>query len=299
MQKHIQELPRPATRATYEVTCRYCHETYPEPSSRVYTPLRELEHLLPNGEYCPAQKDGTNARKAELAQEVWKDLNQPLTKDEVKDRIQRWRLPAKTRPGLKALKENDENRVQLAKLREYYQGWVDHTHPESGRGLYLWGKKPGNGKTAAACALAFDLLQFGGTHHRPEWYGSHVLRLFPTVSVECWMVYDLFETQKKSFDGKADFDSEPLKKCDLLILDDMGKNPPTPHTLFALFSWLDMRDKYLRPTIMTANFSLDELAQRYLAVLGDDYERDIAAMQDRIAGSCTQIEFTGPSWRLG
>jgi DNA replication protein DnaC len=80
---------------------------------------------------------------------------------------------------------------------------------------------------------------------------------------------DLFELIKKSFNSDDSNEKSVLdyyKECHLLVLDDFGTVKPTDWVLQTLYSLINYRYEYMKKTIFTSNFSLDELAY----VLGDD-----------------------------
>lgn len=57
--------------------------------------------------------------------------------------------------------------------------------------------------------------------------------------------------------------TEPYLACDLLILDDLGTEPPTQYTTACLYNILNARINAARPTIINTNLSLSDLQERY------------------------------------
>ena len=78
-------------------------------------------------------------------------------------------------------------------------------------------------------------------------------------------IFERFEARKFGREaGEAvDADVERVLGCDLLILDDLGTEMTTPFVQSALYSIVNGRILGRRPTIVSTNLKLDELARRY------------------------------------
>lgn len=208
-------------------------------------------------------------------------------------------LPKRTMPGIHTL-QTGGNELELQFARRHFQEWKAGLHPASGRGLYFFGKKPGTGKTTLLTALAFDLLHWGGEHRHPQWQGEPLLHLFPRPTVQFWPLLTLIKHMKLSFNDRENrYDALELEQCDVLILDDLGKLPPTGWNMAEIFELVANRDAQMKPTWFSSNYSVQEIGARYALALGEQYHNDVDALTDRIAGNCEQVEFTGASWRLG
>ena len=243
------------------------------------------------------------AERVGLEAQVRARLDQP-TPERVAEILKRGNLPKRTLPGLRGLESLPANAAGLVAAREYYAEWSAGKHPGSGRGFYFYGS-PGTGKTTLLASLAFDLLHRGGQHSlpSPQWTGGALVNDFKRPSVQFWKLGVLLEKLKpkrgRQDEDEDEFSIEKIQECDVLILDDLGKVRPTDWNMLTLFSVLDVRDSELRPTWYSSNYSLDDLAARYIDALGKKYEPDVDALIDRIAGNCEQVEFSGPSWRVG
>ena len=72
-----------------------------------------------------------------------------------------------------------------------------------------------------------------------------------------------FEAQKFSHDESADARVKRMLACDLMILDDLGTEMPTPMAESALYTLINTRLVEGRSTIISTNLSFDEMARRY------------------------------------
>nr|DAF81932.1 MAG TPA: replicative helicase [Caudoviricetes sp.] len=145
-----------------------------------------------------------------------------------------------------------------------------------GRGLYLFGDV-GTHKTTMACAVLAGWIKLG---HGGALYAS---------SVD--LAAELMPTSKVREQRLAQ-----VKAAKLLVLDDLGKEPPTPWILATLFSIVDARwSSGTQHTIVTAQLAPSELAGR-LAERGD--EATAKAIVSRLAGMCSLIRCTGQDGRI-
>ena len=147
---------------------------------------------------------------------------------------------------------------------------------KQGCGWYIFGPQ-GTGKTTLAMAAARKLI----------WQLPRSSRKVFVVSS-----YDLMEAMRSI--GKEDKDLiNRAKSCAVLVIDDLGKEASnTPHACERLFSIIDTRDKDMRPTIMTSNYKLSELAQK---ITEGDAGKSIAS---RLYASCEQFPLEGKDRRL-
>lgn len=145
-----------------------------------------------------------------------------------------------------------------------------------GKGLYLFGDV-GTGKTTMACAVMAGWLKLG---HRGALYVS---------SVD--LAADLMPTSKT-----RETRLSQAKEARLLVLDDLGKEPPTPWILAELFAIVDARwAQGTAHTIVTSQLAPSELGAR-LAERGDD--ATAKAIVSRLSGMCSLVKCAGQDGRL-
>lgn len=142
---------------------------------------------------------------------------------------------------------------------------------EQGRGTYLYGA-PGRGKTwAAACCVRLAVAQ------------GRKCKLMTAKA--------LLDGIKAEWDGGERDVLQRAERYDLLALDDLGMERPTEWAMETLSRLIDSRTMEGLPTIITSNYSLGELRDRWGGMEG-------ARIVSRIAGSCERVEMTGRDRRM-
>lgn len=117
-----------------------------------------------------------------------------------------------------------------------------------GAGLYVQGCV-GSGKTYAASAIAKAFVVAG-----------YSVRIATTVSI--------LEEIKASYDDRTLPGIERFIACDVLIMDDIGKETASSWALTNLFQIINARYEDMRPTIYTSQYDVDSLLAR-MARCGD------------------------------
>lgn len=152
--------------------------------------------------------------------------------------------------------------------------------PEPGRnGLFIVGP-PGTGKTHLAAAIANKLINDGQI-------------------VVCMTMIDMLERIRRTFNGDGS-EAEVIRRyktAPLLIIDDMGKEPPTEWAISTVYNIINGRYEAYLPTIVTSNYSGGELEARMTPRETKDAMTARATL-DRIAEMCRAIALAGESWRL-
>lgn len=183
-----------------------------------------------------------------------------------------------TRENQKAL------RVCMA-YADSFEEKLPKNNPEPGRnGLFITGPK-GTGKTHLAAAIANKLMQQG-------------------TPVICMTMIDLLDRIKRTYEQNRQYGGEisegsvldTYKRVQLLIIDDMGKEPATEWAVSKVYAIINTRYEAYMPTIITTNYSDAELVRRLTPKdSGDPTTAD--ATIDRLREMCAAIVTTGDSWR--
>lgn len=121
-------------------------------------------------------------------------------------------------------------------IEAFLESW-----PNAGNLVFLGAV--GSGKTHAACAVLHELIRTDGV------YGRYVH--LPSLASELRRAEDWTETARELLSG--------LDQTDLLILDDVGREKSTDTLREALDAIIDVRWRFGRSTILTANFGRDDL----------------------------------------
>ena len=158
-------------------------------------------------------------------------------------------------------------------------GYKYHKKDNKQKGLYLSGSF-GSGKTFIVSALLNELAKDG--------YNS-IIVYYP----------ELLRSLKEGF-GNEDFNDRinEIKKCDLLLLDDIGAESITQWTRDEiLLPVLDERMNKGMKTYFTSNYSMEELEQQYRLV--NKPNNTIASLRilERIRTLSKPVELSGKSRR--
>ena len=110
----------------------------------------------------------------------------------------------------------------------------------TGRGLYIYSKTKGSGKTLLACCLANEIME-----------------RYNAVVKFCSVIDYLDLIKDKSAEAKETIDS--LKKCGLLIFDDIGVQTEKQEWISnSLLSLIDYRCRNNHPIIYTSNLEIEK-----------------------------------------
>ena len=170
-----------------------------------------------------------------------------------------------------------ESRLRKAGLRGTYAdaacavGEEAYRRARDGRGPYLWGL-PGRGKTYAAAA-AVRMAVMAGWDAR-------------LVTAKA-----LLDAVKAEWDGGEKGTIYRAERYRLLALDDLGVERPTEWSMETITGLIDARVASGLPTIVTSNFSLGELRDRWGGMPG-------MRIASRLGGACERIQMGGVDRRL-
>ena len=141
------------------------------------------------------------------------------------------------------------NRKAYETAKAYADNFQDFK--EKGEGLYFVGSF-GTGKTHLAAAISLYLINKG-------------------IPVICRTLIDLLGEIRRTYDNSSTSEYEVLslyKEIDLLVVDDLGKEAPSEWALATFYAILNERYEACLPTIITTNYSDQELINR-LSLKGD------------------------------
>lgn len=148
---------------------------------------------------------------------------------------------------------------------------------EAGEGLYIWSENTGTGKTSWACKIMGYYFRKIAFRSGLENEGLYIY--LPTFLEDLRSYYD---NPTPEFDEEL----EMVKKCKLLIMDDLGAEKPSEWVAERLLSFINTRVSNGLSTIYTSNISIDELG----AKMGK-------RIRSRIVGSVSVINLTGKDRR--
>lgn len=147
---------------------------------------------------------------------------------------------------------------------------------ETGGSVYVWGPN-GTLKTTLASAIVRQLV-----YHGKRCEMVNAVDLFIRVQ-------STYGTPEREEDVIARYSNRPF-----LVIDDLGKEQQTAWTASRLYAIVNARDANLRPTVITSNFPVSELADRM-----DGCDRSTAqAIASRLAGMCETVRTDGGDRRL-
>lgn len=172
-------------------------------------------------------------------------------------RVARELVDACVRSGVK--KRFLDAEVDRPQLANYLNSFND----DPSVGLYITGPSRA-GKSHCASALAKAFVASG-------------YRTILTTSLA------LLDDVKASFDGDAKTGATRFASCDVLIIDDIGKENANSWVMTTLFQIINERYERMKPTIVTSQYSPDELCRR----MSRSGERESAiAITERLKETC-------------
>ena len=148
---------------------------------------------------------------------------------------------------------------------------------DTGRGLYIRGGN-GTAKTLMAAAIAKAYAERG-----------KAVRFASSVK----LLADFKDTYGTSKSEAEVFDD--LNGCDLLVIDDMGKENPTSWAATMLYAVIDGRYGSKRPVVVTTNYTEGALAARLAQAMDESTAR---ALMSRLFEMTREVVLDGPDRRL-
>lgn len=154
--------------------------------------------------------------------------------------------------------------------------YADAVAGSTSDGLFIHGPV-GTGKTHNAAAVAIAASDRG-------------LRTVFTSAIA------IFSNIRETFDGGGSSKRalEGYASCEMLVLDDLGKESSSRWSLMTLFTIVNARYEGMRPTVITSQYTLGQLRAR-MASTGEP--ETAAAIVSRIAATCKDVGLSGPDMR--
>lgn len=104
---------------------------------------------------------------------------------------------------------------------------------------------------------------------------------------------------KRTYSTTGGSESDVLriyKTVPLLVIDDIGKEPPTEWAISTVYNIINGRYEAYLPTIVTTNYDTEALIDRMTPRESHD-SMTARATIDRLMEMCRGIALTGQSWR--
>lgn len=149
--------------------------------------------------------------------------------------------------------------------------------------LFIEGKV-GRGKSHLASAICNQLIE------------DQVKVVFTTITS---LLQRVRETFSSSSNSEYSFESEVIEKyvsCDLLVIDDFGKEKASEWSVSKIFEIINRRYENYKPIVITSNYALDSIENRLIPANSSD-NTTARAIVDRLYEICYVIRLTGDSFR--
>lgn len=109
------------------------------------------------------------------------------------------------------------------------------------------------------------------------------------------LIDEIKATYTRNSDLTEDDVIRRFSKCDLLVLDDLGQEKPTPTAIEVIYKIVNERDLDMLPTIVTSNFPRNKLIE--MLSVGGSKEKALAIVSR--LGGLQSYEMQGKDYRLG
>lgn len=162
--------------------------------------------------------------------------------------------------------------ARFAKARANVADWPQRV--ASGEQPWVLGGN-GSGKSAWAAALVMALVDMG-------------------VSARFENVSSLLDAERRSFDGGGSGRLSRARGCDVLVLDDLGKEQVSDWSVATLFELVDARYRSGKPTVVTSNLNRAQIARR----MGEKDSSAAMAIASRLSERSQLIDMDGADRRL-
>lgn len=229
-------------------------------------------------EEAKAKHDAEVAEKERIRQEEEQRKREEERKKRVERQLANSGMKARflTRTFANFQKDTAGRKQAWNTAKEYADNF--QAHKANGDGLYIEGTF-GTGKTHIAAAIAIQLMEQG-----------HQV-IFQTAD-------DLLRGIKVTFDETGSKEQEAidrLKNCELLVIDDIGKEQATDWSTAQLYAIINDRYESQKPLIITTNFNeTDLIAVESPKGVG---AHRIMAILSRLHETCSLMTMSWQDWR--
>jgi len=221
---------------------------------------------------CP----GAKAEREKLYQEQLKKQQEEELRrkmERIERLFQQSRLGKRFRDRtFEAFEISDYNRKAFEIALDYAQNFG--MYKEKGEGLFITGGY-GVGKTHLAAAITNYLIR-----------SKMATVIFGNVTT-------LLGRLRSAYSDDSEYEETQILKelhdVDLLVIDDLGKEKPTPWVEEKLYNVVNERYENYKPIIVTSNLELEEIEQRLETCGG--------AIVSRIIEMCRGVKIVGPDFR--
>lgn len=264
--------------------CRHCQEPIPpllfDESGEPVDSEAEATWII-DRDYCPcpagqAEKEAAEARRR---RQEWvaeaKRLIQPLQLGKYAEfKFLTW--------------DPNRNGASSQIALQAVQGWVDNIiNGRTKKWLYLYGSY-GLGKTHLAVAATRKIAAERLWEPRVVVWPDH-----------CSQVQQSWRPNKAGSTLTEGQLWALMRRAQILLIDDIDKNESTRWALQKLYEVIDYRDLNYKPTIITANHSLEQLRGLWVGSEADHVRDTGMAILSRIGGQLsTIVEFSGRDQRV-
>ena len=163
------------------------------------------------------------------------------------------------------------HRLRVAGVPErYLDAAADMTFDlTGGKGVIVFGSQ-GTGKTTKAAGI---LKGWMANNHGAAWF-----RTGEDILTDIGATYSSYETAQSVI--------AKYGKCNMLVIDDLGKENPTDQALTKLWQVIDMRYGAMLPTVVTTQYDLSELVREMSRKGG---EQTAKAIVSRLYETCRPV----------